>query len=169
MQEMELLGVRVEMPSNAPVVLLRERAGSGRTVQIFIGANEATAIALAMDGVETPRPMTHDLLAEILKGLDVELSAVVVSEIRDKTFYAELHLRRQGQVGEPIVVSARTSDAVAIAVRTGTSIYASETVISEAGYTDDDDADSDDDDAPEEVVEEFKEFLDTISPEDFGD
>ncbi len=166
MQEMELLGVRVEMPSNAPMVLLRERAGGGRTVQIFIGATEATAIALALDGVETPRPMTHDLLAEVLGNLAVELSAVVVTELRDKTFFAELHLRRQGQGGEPIVVSARPSDAVAVAVRTGTSIYASEEVIAEAGYTEGDDAE---DDGPEVVVEEFKEFLDTISPEDFED
>ena len=166
MQEMELLGVRVEMPSNAPMVLLRERSGGGRTVQIFIGAAEATAIALALDGVDTPRPMTHDLLADVLANLDVELSAVVVSAIEDKTFHAELHLRRQGQGGEPIVVSARTSDAVAIAVRTGTSIYASDEVVNEAGYTEDDDTE---DDGPEEVVEEFKEFLDTISPEDFED
>jgi len=166
MQEMELLGVRVEMPSNAPMVLLRERAGAGRTVQIFIGAAEATAIALALDGVDTPRPMTHDLLVDLLEQLDVELSAVLVAEIRDKTFVAELHLRRQGQGGDPIVVSARTSDAVAIAVRTGTSIFASEAVIDEVGYTDDDEAE---DDGPEEVVEEFKEFLDTISPEDFED
>ena len=164
MHEMELLGVRVEMPSNAPMVLLRERAGSGRTVQIFVGAAEATAIALALDGVETPRPMTHDLLAEVLGSLDVELSAVVVTELRDKTFFAELHLRRQGQGGEPIVVSARPSDAVAVAVRTGTSIYAAEEVIAEAGYTENADSDG-----PEEVVEEFKEFLDTISPEDFDD
>lgn len=169
MQEMELLGVRVEMPSNAPMVLLRERSGGGRTVPIFIGATEATAIALALDGVDTPRPMTHDLLAELLTSLDVELSAVVVTDLRDKTFYAELHLRRAGQGGDPIVVSARPSDAVAIAVRTGTSIYASDAVIEEAGYAEGADDSGADDDGPEEVVEEFKEFLDTISPEDFED
>lgn len=168
MQEMELLGVRVEMPSNAPMVLLRERSGDGRTVPIFIGATEATAIALALDEVDTPRPMTHDLLVELLSSLDVELSAVVVTELRDKTFYAELHLRRKGQGGDPIVLSARPSDAVAVAVRTGTSIYASDAVIEEAGYVEGDDEDAESD-GPEEVVEEFKEFLDTISPEDFED
>ncbi|MDG1365426.1 MAG: DUF151 domain-containing protein, partial [Acidimicrobiales bacterium] len=67
MQEMDLLGVRVEMPANAPMVLLRERSGAGRTVPIFIGAPEATAIALALDGVATPRPMTHDLIRDLLE------------------------------------------------------------------------------------------------------
>lgn len=161
MQEMDLLGVRVELPANAPMVLLRERSGAGRTVPIFIGAPEATAIALALDGVATPRPMTHDLIRDLLESLAVDLDRVVVSELRDKTFYAELHLVRDG---ERTVVSCRTSDAIAIAVRTGTPIFASDEVVDEVGYTDEPQGDE-----PEEVVEEFKDFLDTISPEDFAD
>lgn len=163
MQEMELLGVRVEMPANAPMVLLRERAGAGRTVPIFIGAPEATAIALALDGVATPRPMTHDLIRDLMEALTVDLDRVVLTELRDKTFYAELHLVRDG---ERTVVSSRSSDAIAIAVRTGTPIFASDDVVDEVGYTDDDEPDADE---PEEVVEEFKDFLDTISPDDFAD
>ena len=161
MQEMELLGVRVEMPANAPMVLLRERSGAGRTVPIFIGAPEATAIALALDGVATPRPMTHDLIRDLLESLAVDLDRVVLSELRDKTFYAELHLVREGQ---RTVVSSRSSDAIALAVRTGTPIFASDEVVDEVGDTDEPEADE-----PEEVVEEFKDFLDTISPDDFAD
>jgi bifunctional DNase/RNase len=161
MQEMDLLGVRVELPANAPMVLLRERSGAGRTVPIFIGAPEATAIALALDGVATPRPMTHDLIRDLLESLAVDLDRVVVSELRDKTFYAELHLVRDG---ERTVVSCRSSDAIAIAVRAGTPIFASDEVVDEVGYTDEPQGDE-----PEEVVEEFKDFLDTISPEDFAD
>lgn len=163
MQEMELLGVRVEMPANAPMLLLRERSGSGRTVPIFIGASEATAIALALDGVSTPRPMTHDLIRDIFEALAVDVDRVVVTEVRDKTFIAELQLV---QNGERTVVSARSSDAIAIAVRTGTPIYAADEVIEEVGFTD---GDEPADHEPEEVVEEFKDFLDTISPEDFAD
>jgi len=162
MQEMDLLGVRVEMPANAPMVVLRERSGAGRTVPIFIGAPEATAIALALDGVATPRPMTHDLIRDLLDSLGAELERVVLSELREKTFIAELHLRRDGRA---LVVSSRSSDAIAIACRTGTPIFAADEVIEEVGFMEGDEAD----DEPEEVVEEFKDFLDTISPEDFAD
>ena len=163
MQEMDLIGVRVEMPANAPVVMLRERSGAGRTVPIFIGAPEATSIAMALDGVETPRPMTHDLLRDLLETLAVDVDRVVVTELHEKTFYAELHLVSSG---EGRVVSCRPSDAIALAVRTGTPIFASDEVIAEVGYVEGEDLE---DDQPEEVVEEFKEFLDTISPEDFED
>ena len=160
MHEMELIGVRVEMPTNAPMVLLREREGAGRTVPIYIGAPEATAIALALDGVDTPRPMTHDLLRDVLEELAVDVERIVVSDLHDKTFFAEIHLRRDGVSH---VISSRPSDAIALAARTGTPIFAAEEVVDDVGFTeaDDDEGDS------EEVVEEFKEFLDNISPEDF--
>lgn len=167
MHEMELIGVRVEMPTNAPMVLLRERGGNGRTVPIYIGAPEATAIALALDGVDTPRPMTHDLLRDILEELAVDVERIVVTDLHDKTFFAEIHMRRDG---ESHVVSSRPSDAIALAARTGTPIFASEVVVEEVGFTEGDADDGDDDGPPsEEVVEEFKEFLDNITPEDFED
>lgn len=162
---MELVGVRVEMPTNAPMVLLRERGGEGRTVPIYIGAPEATAIALALDGVDTPRPMTHDLLRDILEELAVDVERVVVTDLHDKTFFAEIHLRRDG---EAHVISSRPSDAIALAARTGTPIFAAASVVDDVGYTEVEEAPSDE--APsEEVVEEFKEFLDNITPEDFED
>ncbi|MEM7140474.1 MAG: bifunctional nuclease family protein [Actinomycetota bacterium] len=165
MHEMELIGVRVEMPTNAPMVLLRERGGTGRTVPIYIGAPEATAIALALDGVDTPRPMTHDLMRDVLEELGVDVERIVVSDLHDKTFFAEIHMRRDDATH---VVSSRPSDAIALAARTGTPIFAAETVVDDAGYTESDDDDDDEDaNESEEVVEEFKEFLDNISPEDF--
>jgi bifunctional DNase/RNase len=165
MHEMELIGVRVEMPTNAPMVLLRERGGEGRTVPIYIGAPEATAIALALDGVDTPRPMTHDLMRDILEELAVDVERVVVTDLHDKTFFAEIHMVRDGVAH---VVSSRPSDAIALAARTGTPIFAATSVIDDVGYTDADEAKPDSPPA-EEVVEEFKEFLDNITPEDFED
>src|SRR5689334_25382198 len=93
---MELVGVRVELPTNAPIVLLREADGSHRTLPIFIGGPEATAIAFALEGVETPRPMTHDLLKNVLDELGWQRSWVVVTGLRESNFYAELHLTANG-------------------------------------------------------------------------
>lgn len=161
--EMELVGVRVDMPSNTPVMLLRELEGDRRLLAIMIGGPEAQAIAFALDGVETRRPLTHDLITLLLDELDAHLDRVVISALRDDVYYADLHLR----VGdEDHVVSARPSDALAIAVRVGTPVYADEAVLAEAGYLDvPDDEDIDDED---EVVEEFREFIDQVNPEDFA-
>ena len=161
MVEMELIGVRVELPNNAPIVLLRETDGAHRTLPIFIGGPEATAIAFALERVETPRPMTHDLMKDMLDELGVRLERVVVTELRDSTFYAELHLASSGRTQ---VVSSRPSDAIALAVRTGTTIYADESVLEEAGYTSDDQ----DEEVQDEVVEQFREFIDRVNPEDFA-
>lgn len=160
---MELVGVRVELPSAAPIVLLRETASPGRLLPIFIGGPEATAIALAMDEVETPRPMTHDLFKDVLDNLAVRVQKVVVTDLQDRTFFAELELSGDGEEGT-LVISSRPSDAIALAVRTGTPIFADEGVLSAAGYTVPDDGEEDD----EQVLEEFREFIDNITPEDFG-
>ena len=162
MVEMELIGVRVELPTNAPIVLLRETDGSHRTLPIFIGGPEATAIAFALEGVETPRPMTHDLMKDMLEALGWDLERVVVTELRESTFYAELHLTSNGQTH---VISARPSDAIALAARTGTTIFADESVLDEAAYPPDDEVTEE---AQDEVVEQFKEFIDRVNPEDFA-
>jgi bifunctional DNase/RNase len=161
MVEMELVGVRVELPSNAPIVLLREVGGQHRTLPIFIGGPEATAIAFALEGVETPRPMTHDLMKDVLDAIGGSLDRVVVTELRESTFYAELHLATPA--GEH-VVSSRPSDAVALAARTGTTIFCNESVLDEAAYPPDDDAPEE----AEEVVEQFREFIDSVNPDDFA-
>lgn len=163
MIELELVGVRVELPANQPIVLLKERHGP-RYLPIWIGAVEATAIAFALQGVETARPLTHDLMVDVLAAAGIAVKAVHVTDLRDGTYYAELHLRR-GE--EDIVVSSRTSDAIAIATRLDdVPLFGAEAVLDEAGIEIDpneDDADAD----PEEEVREFREFLDTITPEDF--
>jgi len=160
MVEMELVGVRVELPSNAPIVLLREVDGKHRTLPIFIGGPEATAIAFALEGVDTPRPMTHDLLRDVVVAMGGELDQVLVTELRDATFYAELHVRTAGGIK---VVSSRPSDAIALAARTGTTIFCSEAVLDDAAYPPDDEAPE-----AEEVVEQFREFIDSVNPEDFA-
>ena len=164
MAEMELVGVRVEMPSTSPIALLREVGGSGRVLPIFIGAPEATAIAFALEEVVTSRPMTHDLLQNVLDDLGVSLEKVTVTELRDGVFHAELELHGHDGVH---TVSSRPSDAIALAARTGSPIYASEAVLDEAGFIEEDEVD-DDPVQSEEVVAEFRDFIDSVNPEDFA-
>ena len=159
---MELVGVRVEMPSSSPIALLREVGGSRRVLPIFIGAPEATAIAFALEEVVTQRPMTHDLLRDVLDDLGVSLEKITVTDLRDGTFYAELELNARDGVH---TVSSRPSDAIALAARTGSPIYAAEAVLDEAGYLADDEGEEPEE---EEVFEQFKEFIDTVNPEDFA-
>ena len=159
---MEVVGVRVEMPSSSPIALLREVGGTQRVLPIFIGAPEATAIALALDDVVTPRPMTHDLMTNVIEELGANLDHVSVTDLRDGVFYAELHLATG--VG-PHTISSRPSDAIALAVRTGSPIYAAESVLDEAAYVEEDLADGPE---AEAMVEEFKEFIDSVDPEDFA-
>ena len=163
---MELLGVRIEMPANAPVLLLAEQVPEPRLLPIFIGASEATAIALALEHIEVPRPMTHDLILLLLDDAGIAIQRVLVTELRDKTFIAELELAEGDEVRS---VSCRPSDAVALAVRCGAPIFASEKVLDEAGYRDTAGGVSDSSEGadPNQVVEEFREFIDSVDPEDF--
>lgn len=162
---MELVGVRVEMPSNTPIVLLKESDGDGRMLPIFIGQAEATAIALAVEDVDTPRPMTHDLLRDILVVLSATLDRVVITDLRDKTFYAELHLSLADAAQ---IVSCRPSDALALAVRTGSPVYAEDRVLEAAGFIPESgETDEADGEMAEEVLDEFREFIDNVKPEDF--
>ena len=169
MVEMRLAAVRVELPTNNPVVLLQEVEGARRTLPIFIGPPEATAIAYAHQQVPTARPMTHDLMRDILSALGAVLERVVVTELRMSedgrvgTYYAELHLRAGGQSH---VVSSRPSDAIALAARTSSPIYAEEELLDEAGLMMD--TEEEDEAAPEELVSEFRQFIEGVRPEDFG-
>jgi len=155
-----LVGVRVEVPTNQPIVLLREDDGS-RYLPIFIGAPEATAIVYALQGMDTPRPMTHDLFTTVLDELGADLTQVAVTDLRDGTFYAELTLAR---AEESWTISARPSDAIALAVRAEhpIPIFAEEAVFDEAGVV------FDSEDEEDEQVAEFREFLDHVQPEDFA-
>lgn len=152
MREVDVIGVRVEMPSNQPIVLLREVAGE-RYLPIWIGAVEATAIAFAQQGVVPPRPLTHDLLKTILDETGNPLSEVRITEMKDGVFFATLAFE------SGLEISARPSDSIALALRAGTRIVCSEEVLEEVGLA-----------VPEEQedeVERFREFLDHVTPEDF--
>jgi len=151
-REVDVVGVRVEMPSNQPIVLLREAAGD-RYLPIWIGPVEATAIAFAQQGVVPPRPLTHDLVKDLLEAFGQDLTEVRITEVKDGVFYALLVF------GSGVEVGARPSDAIALALRTGTRIVCADEVLSEAGLAVPDEQ--------EEEVEKFREFLDQITPEDF--
>ncbi|SDR18061.1 bifunctional nuclease family protein [Thermostaphylospora chromogena] len=153
MLQMEVVGVRVEMPTNQPIVLLKEMHGE-RYLPIWIGMTEATAIAMAQADEPPPRPLTHDLFKDVLDALGAQLSTVNIVSLRDGIFFADLVF------SNGVEVSARPSDSIALALRTGAQIYASEEVVQEAGVMIPDDQ--------EDEVEKFREFLETISPEDFG-
>ncbi len=156
---MSLVGVRVEVPTNQPIVLLREESG-GRYLPIFIGPPEATAIVYALQGMETPRPMTHDLFKTVLDDLGVTLRQVMITELHDGTFFAEIEIDRDGTTQR---ISSRPSDALALAARYPDSvpIFADEAVLEEAGVLFDQDEE-------EQQVEEFREFLDQVQPDDFA-
>ena len=170
MKPVDVVGVRVEMPTNQPIVLLREREGE-RYLPIWIGAVEATAIAYAQQGVEPARPLTHDLLADVVRGLGHQLVEVRITDLADGVFFAEL-VFDSGQS-----ISARPSDAIALALRVDAPVVASPEVLDEAGIAlpDDDETDLEVSEkggssapASEGEVERFREFLEGISPEDFG-
>ena len=152
----ELVGVRVELPSNQPIVLLKEVEGS-RYLPIWIGASEATAIAFALEGVHPQRPLTHDLLRDAVEALDATVQRVVVTEMRDGIYYADLVFSRNGR---EITVSSRPSDAIALAARTGSPIFVSAVVLDEAGVEIHDEEEEDE-------VARFRNFLESVKPEDF--
>jgi bifunctional DNase/RNase len=154
MREVEVVGVRVEMPSNQPIVLLREAMGE-RYLPIWIGAVEATAIAFAQQGVVPPRPLTHDLLRDVLEATGNEVTEIRITEMKDDIFYAQLVL------ASGVEVSARPSDSIALALRTGSRIVCADELLDNAGILVPDEQ--------EDEVEKFREFLDHVSPEDFDE
>lgn len=152
----ELVGVRIELPTNTPIVLLRELGGE-RFLPILIGANEAAAIAFALEGMEPPRPMTHDLLRDLTTSLGASVDRVVLTDLHDGIYFADLVLVRDGV---ETVVSARPSDSIALAVRTSAPIFVNPAILDEAGV------EIRDEDEEEEVAR-FRSFLAEVTPEDF--
>jgi uncharacterized protein len=156
MVELSLIGVRVELPSNQPIVLLKELDGE-RYLPIWIGAVEATAIAFALQGIQTPRPMTHDLLRDILNESEIQVERILINELVEQTFFAVIRMSQNGRSTE---VSSRPSDAIALAVRINAPIFAAEEVLDQAGIELKDEEETE--------VEKFREFLDQVTPDDFG-
>jgi len=164
MIDLELIGLRVEPPANTPIVLLREVTGQGRILPIFIGGAEATAIAFVLEGVSTPRPLTHDLFRDVIEALNAQLARVVLTGLRDGTFFAELELSTPAGTR---TVSCRPSDGIALALRTSSPIVATEELLDEAGQTPIIEA-VETGESADEVVEQFKDFIEHVDPEDFA-
>src|ERR1700738_1718940 len=157
---MVIYGVSFDMVGKQPIVLLKT-VDSNKFLPIWIGHPEAAAILMKLQGASTPRPMTHDLLSDVLGELDVECTRVAVTELRENTFYATISLRANGR--DPIEIDSRPSDALALAVRAGAPIFAADEVIAESAIEFEHEVED-----TEEVVEKFKDFLDRVSPEDFA-
>ena len=169
MVNMEVVGVRIEMPSNQPIVLLKEVDGS-RFLPIWVGAVEATAIAFAQQGLTPQRPLTHDLISDILEAADLTATSVHITSLQDGVFFAELQIRTEA--GTALKISARPSDAIAIALRTKTNILADSDLLDQVGIDIPDRLIGEDDAGngagADGELERFREFLDQINPEDFA-
>ena len=175
MHPLRVVGVRVELPANQPVVLLREEGGA-RYLPIWIGAVEASASAFQQQGVQTVRPLTHDLCKRLITGMGAVLHRVQITKVQDNTYFAELHLLR----GEDMFqIDARPSDSIAIALRFSAPIFAQESLLTAIEVEDADVGgsgdDTDDDEAPlipeeprDVSAESLKEYLEKMRPEDFG-
>lgn len=161
----EVVGVRIEMPSNQPIVLLKEVEGT-RFLPIWVGAVEATSIAFAQQGLEAQRPLTHDLIRDLLDRVDITLTTVHITELRDGVFYAELLLRNNESPLPPL--SVRPSDAIAIALRTKSNIMVNSELLDSAGINIPEQSLTDVTGAGDQELEAFREFLDQINPEDFA-
>ena len=159
MQQMQIYGVSFDMVGKQPIVLLKTVDGN-RFLPIWIGHPEAAAILMKLQGAQTPRPMTHDLLNDLLEQLEAKCERVSVTELRDNTFYASITISVNGS---EIEIDSRPSDAIALAVRCQAPIFAAEDVIDESSIEFEHEVED-----QEEVVEKFKDFLDEVSPEDFA-
>ena len=153
--EMTLEGVRIEFPSQRPILLLKERAGD-RYLPIWVGTFEASAIALELSNIKTPRPMTHDLIVNILTGINAKIESIEICDIRDNTFYALLNIKQARN--KLIKIDSRPSDAIAIAVREKCCIFSTLGVLEKAGIKIQ---------SIEEEIDKFKDFLEHVEPGDF--
>ena len=162
MEEMipvEVVGVRIEMPSNQPIVLLKELEGS-RFLPIWVGAVEATAIAFSQQGLTPGRPMTHDLIASLVEEFGATVTAIHITELREGVFYATI-LARDGQA-KGHAIDARPSDAIALALRVKANILVTKSLLESAGI------EIPMESGEENELEKFREFLNEINPEDFA-
>lgn len=161
MKSLSVRGVRIDRMAGTPVVMLREDEAPRRQFEIYIGAPEAAAIKTALDGETTPRPLTHELLVNVLEQLSFSLKQVVLTHVSAGTYYAELVL--VADEGDETRVSARPSDAIALALRASCPIFAAENLLEMVGEVVEEDESAPND----EIIDEFRDFIENISPEDF--
>jgi bifunctional DNase/RNase len=157
-QEMVIYGVSFDVIGKQPIVLLRTMEGN-KFLPIWIGHPEAAAILIKLQGTELPRPMTHDLLASVIGSFHAEITRITVTELKESTFYATLTLTKDGA---EIEIDSRPSDALALAVRTEAPIFAATELINENAIEFEREVDD-----TEEIVESFRDFLESVSPDDF--
>jgi len=156
---MVIYGVSFDMVGKQPIVLLKTAEGN-RFLPIWIGHNEAAAILMKLQGASTPRPLTHDLVTEILGQLDAQVVRIIVTELRENTFFAEITVQ---QDGAEIQIDSRPSDAIALALRADAPIYAADEVIEESAI------EFEGEEVDEEaIVTEFRSFLESVTPEEFA-
>ena len=160
MQEMDIYGVSFDLVGKQPIVLLKTKDGN-RYLPIWIGQPEAAAILMKLQGASTPRPMTHDLVTDILGQLDAQVTRITVTELRENTFYAQVTVQMDGT---EIDVDSRPSDAIALAIRAEAPIYAADSVIEESAIEFEGEEVNE-----EEIVTEFKRFLVDVSPDQFAE
>ena len=156
---MHIYGVSFDIVGKQPIVLLKTADGN-KFLPIWIGHSEAAAILMKLQGASTPRPLTHDLVTSMLAELEARVTRITVTELRDNTFYASITIQ---QDGSEIEVDSRPSDAIALAVRAEAPIFADDRVIEESAIEFEGE-----DVNEEEIVEEFRSFLDQVTPEQFG-
>ena len=160
MQQMNVYGVSFDLVGKQPIVLLKTVDGN-KFLPIWIGHPEAAAILMKLQGASTPRPMTHDLLSDVLDQMEAKCEKVSVTELRDNTFFASITISMNGSELE---IDSRPSDALALAVRTSAPIFAADDVIEESAI----EFEGEEVEDQEQVVEKFKDFLDNVTPEDFA-
>ncbi len=158
MREMQIYGVSFDMVGKQPIVLLKT-VDDNRFLPIWIGHPEAAAILMKLQGADTPRPMTHDLIVDILDQVETKVERISITELRDNTFYATITI---SVAGSEVEIDSRPSDALALAVRVTAPIFVAEDVIEESSIEFEQGVEDN-----EQVVEKFKDFLDDVSPEDF--
>jgi uncharacterized protein len=159
MHEMVIYGVSFDLVGKQPIVLLKTTDGN-KFLPIWIGHPEAAAILMKLQGATTPRPMTHDLVTDMLSQLDAQVVRITVTELRDSTFYAQITVQ---QNGSEIEIDSRPSDAIALAIRAEAPIYVADRVIEESAIEFEGEEVNE-----EEIVSEFKQFLDHVSPDEFA-
>src|SRR5881296_521899 len=160
MHEMVIYGVSFDLVGKQPIVLLKTTEGN-KFLPIWIGHPEAAAILMKLQGATTPRPMTHDLVTDMLSQLDAQVVRITVTELRDSTFYAQITVQ---QDGSEIEIDSRPSDAIALAIRAEAPIYVADRVIEESAIEFEGEEVNE-----EEIVSEFKQFLEHVTPDEFAE
>ena len=158
--EMKVSGLTIDPLTNTPIVILKDLEGK-RAVPIWIGLFEASAIATELEKISFSRPMTHDLIRDLLKILEAKVMKIEIVDLRNNTFFACIHLKRNG---DTLIVDSRPSDAIALALRTGASVQVADEVLAEAAVPVEPEGPVEDED---EAMERFREFLDSVNPQDF--